>query len=47
LGKLAIVDLIVDFRRAHPEVSLRHLHDAILGCGALPPRLMHRRLFGS
>jgi uncharacterized protein (DUF885 family) len=47
MGKLAILDLIADFRHAHSEASLRQLHDAILGCGALPPRLMRQRLFGS
>jgi uncharacterized protein (DUF885 family) len=47
MGKLAIMELIADYRRAHPGVSLRELHDAILGCGSLPPRLMRQRLLGS
>lgn len=46
MGKLAILGLVADYRRAHPEASLRQVHDAILGCGSLPPRLMRERLFG-
>jgi len=44
MGKLAILELVADYRRAHPEASLREIHDAILGCGSLPPRLMRQRL---
>ncbi len=44
MGKLAIVDLVADYRRAHPGASLRQVHDAILGCGSLTPRLMRSRL---
>ena len=44
MGKLAILGLIADYRRAHPAASLRQVHDAILGCGSLPPRLMRRQL---
>jgi uncharacterized protein (DUF885 family) len=44
MGKLAILDLVADYRRAHPQASLREVHDAILGCGSLPPRLMRLRL---
>ncbi len=47
MGKLQIVALVDDYRRAHPELSLRQVHDAILGCGSLPPRLMRQQLFGS
>jgi uncharacterized protein (DUF885 family) len=46
MGKLAILDLVADYRRAHPEASMRQIHDAILGCGSLPPRLMRQRLLG-
>ncbi len=45
MGKLAIVEIVADYRRAHPDMSLRQVHDAILGCGSMPPRLM-RRLLG-
>ncbi|MBN1135142.1 MAG: DUF885 domain-containing protein, partial [Anaerolineae bacterium] len=44
MGKLAIVELVADYRRAHPEAGLRQVHDAILACGSLPPRLMRRQL---
>jgi uncharacterized protein (DUF885 family) len=44
MGKLLIVQLVADYRRAHPDASLREVHDAILGCGSLPPRLMRQRL---
>jgi uncharacterized protein (DUF885 family) len=46
MGKLAILELVGDYRRAHPQASLREVHDAILGCGSLPPRLMRQRLLG-
>ena len=46
MGKLQIMELVADYRRAHPEASLRQVHDAILGCGSLPPRLMRQRLLG-
>jgi uncharacterized protein (DUF885 family) len=45
MGKLALLDLVADYQRAHPESSLRQIHDAILGCGSLPPSLMRQRLF--
>ena len=44
MGKLAILELVADYRRAHAEASLRQVHDAILGCGSLPPRLMRQQL---
>lgn len=44
MGKLAILDLIADYRRAHPQDSLHKVHDAILGCGSLMPRLMRQQL---
>jgi uncharacterized protein (DUF885 family) len=44
MGKLAILGLIADYRRAHPAATLRQVHDAILGCGSLPPRLMRWQL---
>jgi uncharacterized protein (DUF885 family) len=45
MGKLAILDLVDDYRAAHAEASLREVHDAIMVCGSLPPRLMRRQLF--
>ncbi len=47
MGKLQIVKLVEDFRRANPELSLREVHDAILGCGSLPPRLLREQLFAA
>jgi uncharacterized protein (DUF885 family) len=44
MGKLAILELVDEYRRAHPNVSLKEMHDAILSCGSLPPRLMRQRL---
>jgi uncharacterized protein (DUF885 family) len=44
MGKLAILELVADYRRSHPDASLREMHDAILSCGSLPPRLMRRQL---
>jgi len=46
MGKLQIVALVADYRRVHPEASLRQVHDAVLSCGSLPPRLMRQRLLG-
>lgn len=46
MGKLSILELVEDVRRARPEASLREIHDAILGCGSLPPRLMRETLLG-
>ena len=44
MGKLAILELVADYRRAHPNAGLRQVHDAILHCGSLPPRLMRKQL---
>ena len=44
MGKLAILELVADYRSAHPDASLRQVHDALLGSGSLPPRLMRQRL---
>jgi uncharacterized protein (DUF885 family) len=44
MGKLAILDLVADYRRSHPDASLRQIHDTILSCGSLPPRLMRQQL---
>jgi uncharacterized protein (DUF885 family) len=37
MGKIAILELVADYRKAHPAASLRAVHDAILGCGSLTP----------
>ena len=46
MGKLAILELVEYHKSANPGASLREIHDAILGCGSLPPRLMRQRLLG-
>jgi uncharacterized protein (DUF885 family) len=44
MGKLAILDLVREYKKRKPDVSLREMHDAILACGSLPPSLMRRAL---
>jgi len=44
MGKLQILDLVDDYKKQHPNASLREVHDAILGEGSLPPRLMRQAL---
>lgn len=44
IGKLEILKLIDEYKRSHPAASLKEVHDAVLSCGSLPPRLMRERL---
>ena len=44
MGKLAILDLVEAYKTSRPGATLRDMHDAILGCGSLPPSLMRRAL---
>jgi uncharacterized protein (DUF885 family) len=44
MGKLALLEIVEEYKAAHPDLSMRELHDAILGCGALTPRLMRQQL---
>jgi len=44
VGKLEILKLIEEFKSKNPGKTMRELHDAILSCGSLPPRLMRRSL---
>ena len=46
MGKLQILDLVAEYKRRYPKASMMEMHDAILHCGSLPPRLMRLRLFG-
>lgn len=46
IGKLEIVKLITEYKKRHPQASLKKVHDAVLSCGSLPPRLMQERLLG-
>ncbi len=45
IGKLEILKLIDEYKRSYPDASLKEVHDAVLSCGSLPPRLMRERLF--
>ncbi len=47
MGKIEILSIVEEYKRAHPKSGLREMHDAILGCGSLPPRLMRERLFAA
>ena len=44
IGKLEIVKLIDEYKEKHPKASLKQVHDAVLSCGSLPPRLMRELL---
>lgn len=46
IGKLEILKLVDEYRKRHPQASLKQVHDAVLSCGSLPPRLMRERLLG-
>jgi uncharacterized protein (DUF885 family) len=46
MGKLQIVAIVEEYKRRNPHASLLQVHDDILRCGSLPPRLMRLRLFG-
>lgn len=46
MGKLQILELIDEFKRANPSLGMREIHDAILASGSLPIRLMRRALLG-
>lgn len=46
MGKIEILKIIDEYKRRHPGASLREMHDAILACGSLPPKLMREQLFG-
>lgn len=44
MGKLAILELVEEFRESRPDASMQEIHDAIMGCGSLPPSLMRKQL---
>jgi len=46
MGKLAILEIVEAYRKARPGMTLKQMHDGILGCGSLPPKLMRQRLLG-
>jgi len=45
MGKHEILRIVEEYRARYPQHSLKQMHDALLSCGSLPPRLMRRRLF--
>jgi uncharacterized protein (DUF885 family) len=47
MGKLQILDIVAEYKRRYPGASLLQMHDDILRCGSLPPRLMRERLFST
>ncbi len=47
VGKLEILKVIEEYKRRKPGASLREIHDAILSCGSLPPKLLRERLLAS
>jgi len=44
MGKLQILDLIDDLKKANPGLSMKEMHDRILSKGSLPLRLMRQAL---
>jgi uncharacterized protein (DUF885 family) len=46
IGKLEILKFIDAYKARHPGVSMREMHDTILACGSLPPKLLAQRLLG-
>jgi uncharacterized protein (DUF885 family) len=45
MGKHELLRIVEEYRARYPQHSLKRMHDALLSCGSLPPRLMRRRLF--
>jgi len=43
---MATVKLIATYRRAYPDAPVKQIHDAVLGCGSLPPLLLRLLLPG-
>jgi len=46
MGKLEILRIVDEYKRRYPDTTMRQMHDAILSCGSLPPKLMRLALFG-
>lgn len=47
MGKMQILGIVAEYKKRNPQASLRQMHDDILQCGSLPPRLMRAKLFGA
>lgn len=44
MGKQQIMKIVQEYKSLFPDSSMRKMHDDILACGPLPPRLMWLRL---
>jgi uncharacterized protein (DUF885 family) len=47
MGKLQILEIVDAYKSRFPQASMQQMHDDILRCGSLPPRLMRKKLFSS
>ncbi len=47
MGKLEIQKIIEEYKERFPNASLLEMHDSMLACGSLPPKLMREQLFSS
>lgn len=47
MGKLQILDIVAEYKRRYPQATMLQMHDDILHCGSLPPRLMRQKLFSA
>jgi len=45
MGKLQILEIIQAYKNHYPDSSMQEMHDTLLRCGSLPPKLMRKRLF--
>ncbi len=45
MGKMEIIKIIDEYKKRYPGASLRRMHDDILACGSLPPKLLRVQLF--
>ena len=45
MGKYEIMQIVQEYQDRYPEHGLKQMHDALLTCGSLAPRLMRQRLF--
>jgi uncharacterized protein (DUF885 family) len=46
IGKLEILKFIDAYKARRPGETMREMHDTILACGSLPPKLLTQRLLG-
>ncbi|MFW6035605.1 MAG: DUF885 domain-containing protein [Halothermotrichaceae bacterium] len=45
MGKREIISIIEKYKEKNPDKSMKEIHDSILACGSLPPKLMKKQLF--